>query len=352
MKLTLILLILLYSSTAFGSVGACDTFISESKDIKYLDVEGLCLIDEVTPLDDLVFENRTLRYSIDLKLFFTVIISEEKRAALLPNDILYVLEPGNEFGLLDVFGIVRDLFTGTVVDRGHLPPEYKKQQDELKEEKAKNDRLRAENRRLREENNEHTGSDSDPTIEEIKAEYGTDTIGVPVETREPTGEMMGLINHPDPTKNMLGVKMLIKAYRRQNKKLRKLNRYSIGRSIKWRPQGSNRIVSHTSMNEGEYLQSSNGRFKFVLQGNGNLVLYSGKKALWSSKTSGKGKYPFKLIMQNDGNLVIYGMGKAVWSTRTHKKGRRPYRLIMQADRNVVLYDSLGKALWSTNTWIR
>ena len=92
---------------------------------------------------------------------------------------------------------------------------------------------------------------------------------------------------------------------------------------------------------GESINSLNGQFQFILQEDGNLVLYHGKKALWTSRTKGKGGR--KLVMQRDGNLVLYGKRNPVWATSTN--GNRGAYLKLQNDGNLVIY----KAVWSTGT---
>ena len=69
------------------------------------------------------------------------------------------------------------------------------------------------------------------------------------------------------------------------------------------------------------LQSSDGRYTFVFQSDGNLVLYKNysrhpRKALWASGTNGR---PAAVcIMQGDGDLVIYDAdAHALWSSNTY-----------------------------------
>ncbi|HEX5744499.1 MAG TPA: hypothetical protein VFX84_03575 [Candidatus Saccharimonadales bacterium] len=102
-----------------------------------------------------------------------------------------------------------------------------------------------------------------------------------------------------------------------------------------------------SLYPGQQLVSSDGRYRLVLQGDGNLVLYSDRgRALWHTKTNGKGGY--YLILQGDGNLVLYTKGgKPLWHTHTARKGG--YFLNMQSDGNLVLYTSGSKPLWHTHT---
>ncbi len=85
--------------------------------------------------------------------------------------------------------------------------------------------------------------------------------------------------------------------------------------------------------------------KLVLQGDGNLVLYGNGKALWSTRTSGKGAN--RLVVQSDGNLVLYNNGKALWSSRTNGQGTS--RLVLQGDGNLVLYKLQGRPTWWTGT---
>jgi hypothetical protein len=102
-----------------------------------------------------------------------------------------------------------------------------------------------------------------------------------------------------------------------------------------------------------------------MQTDGNLVLYSGKKATWATGTYGMGGT--EVVMQNDGNLVIYGPQGAVWSSllgfaqNTLSLGQSlgtnqfiispdgAYRAILQSDGNFVVYGPNG-ATWATGTY--
>ncbi|MFD0663070.1 hypothetical protein [Thermocatellispora tengchongensis] len=142
---------------------------------------------------------------------------------------------------------------------------------------------------------------------------------------------------------------------------------------------------------GESVRSGNGKYRLIMQTDGNLVLYqTGGGALWSSQTLGggafaamqddgnlvlyKGRTPLwasntdvpgaYLAVQDDGNLVIYKGGKVLWHRgarigtlepgqrlKTHEYVRSAngdYQLVMQDDGNLVLYRA-GKALWASWT---
>ncbi len=98
---------------------------------------------------------------------------------------------------------------------------------------------------------------------------------------------------------------------------------------------------------GGAVRSCGGRFLLVHQGDGNVVLYDEPRgrALWSTQTHGRATASF--VMQGDGNLVLYAPGgRPLWSSGTH--GRPGAWLAVQDDGNVVVY--LGtRPLWATNT---
>jgi len=53
-------------------------------------------------------------------------------------------------------------------------------------------------------------------------------------------------------------------------------------------------------------------------------------------------------MQTDGNLVLYAGGAAVWSTGTNGTGSQN-RLVMQSDGNLVIYTQLNHPVWASKT---
>lgn len=107
--------------------------------------------------------------------------------------------------------------------------------------------------------------------------------------------------------------------------------------------GSYQLVTGQQLHQGQYLQSSDGRYRLVLQSDGNLVLYApGYRVLWKSNTSGTIN-PY-LIVQGDGNVVLYpGTGPAVWSTGTGGVNT----LRVQDDGNLVGLG--GSTVWNTGT---
>lgn len=113
------------------------------------------------------------------------------------------------------------------------------------------------------------------------------------------------------------------------------------------PGACGALAPGEALGAGDARSSCDGRFTLAMQGDGNLVLYQGGSALWSSGTFGANH---QLVMQPDGNLVIYRGGSARWSTGTH--GHPGATLGIQDDGNVVLYAAGGGALWHTQTCCR
>lgn len=91
------------------------------------------------------------------------------------------------------------------------------------------------------------------------------------------------------------------------------------------------LKSGDSLRANTSITSSNGRYTFVYQGDGNLVLNSPAMPLWDSKTWGR---PAGVCnTQSDGKLVIHDPdGKYIWDSNTPSNlGSR--RVIVQNDRN-------------------
>lgn len=104
------------------------------------------------------------------------------------------------------------------------------------------------------------------------------------------------------------------------------------------------------LNPGQSITANNGRYGFVYQHDGNLVLYRNTdgRPLWASTTDGH--RAGVCIMQGDGNLVVYRpSGKPVWSSHTWQHPGS--RAVLQDDGNVVVYRPDGRPVWATNTWV-
>jgi Alpha-lytic protease prodomain len=111
-------------------------------------------------------------------------------------------------------------------------------------------------------------------------------------------------------------------------------------------QTCGRMNAGRVLDNGGSVTSCDGRFTFVIQGDGHLVLYqAGVGAIWGNHVFGSGH---TLHMLADGRLQVQnGVGEAVWHTGTYD--HHGAFLTVQNDGNVVLYSHTGQGLWSTGT---
>lgn len=119
--------------------------------------------------------------------------------------------------------------------------------------------------------------------------------------------------------------------------------------------GSRLKTNGQTMNEGDYLQSDNGFYRFICQGDGNAVMYGPQSTVvWQSHTDGRGYPPFRIVAQADGNVVQYDRNNTpLWKTgtATPQRDHSEFVFVLQDDRNLVLYNPADHwtALWSTRT---
>ncbi len=112
------------------------------------------------------------------------------------------------------------------------------------------------------------------------------------------------------------------------------------------PAKGTTLLPNQFLDKDDYLLSADGRHQFIMQQDGNLVLYrlSDHRALWATGTNGRAVS--KAIMQADGNLVIYGFPGPIWASNTN--GKPNSYLILQTDGNVVIYEPTVP-VWATGT---
>lgn len=105
------------------------------------------------------------------------------------------------------------------------------------------------------------------------------------------------------------------------------------------------LTTNQKLTPGQYLNSANGQYKFILQTDGNLVLYNAaNQALWASNTGGQSVR--ECIMQYDGNLVIYTTsGQPIWASNTAGNIGANLKVL---DGKVVINSSSSSPLWATD----
>ncbi|KAF2470713.1 alpha-D-mannose-specific plant lectin [Lindgomyces ingoldianus] len=136
-----------------------------------------------------------------------------------------------------------------------------------------------------------------------------------------------------------------------------LDQLALGRpTVLARNLGARIDCTNQTIYEGDYLESADGRHQFILQGDGNVVLYGpSHTVMWSSSTDGVGRPPYRIVAQDDRNVVQYDRdNKAIWRTDTREVGHTGCRLLLQDDGNLVLYQPRAEgsglvAIWNTHT---
>jgi len=110
----------------------------------------------------------------------------------------------------------------------------------------------------------------------------------------------------------------------------------------------NVLSSGSALKPGDALTSQNGRYRFELQSDGNLVLTGPRGLAWDSDTRGKDVAAAE--MQSDGNFVLYTADRGVvWTAETTGPGAH---LVLQDDRNVVIVAADGTTvLWTPNCYV-
>ncbi|MCO7223440.1 cytochrome c peroxidase [Pleionea sp. CnH1-48] len=114
------------------------------------------------------------------------------------------------------------------------------------------------------------------------------------------------------------------------------------------PNSNNSLQSRQQIVNNEFIESNNGRYRFYLQGDGNLVLrrLSDSAALWSSATHDQGGVRFRL--QGDGNMVLRNAnGNALWSSKTN--GTDATYLMLHNHGNLALHTPANEIVWQTDT---
>ncbi len=116
---------------------------------------------------------------------------------------------------------------------------------------------------------------------------------------------------------------------------------SASRSVAATTAPSSQLFQGQKLVGGQSLVSPGGAVRLVMQGDGNLVLYGPRGALWASNTAGLGSLA---VLQSDGNFVVYGPRGAAWASGT----RGSDQLDVQGDGNLVIYGPRGP-IFATGT---
>jgi cytochrome c peroxidase len=118
---------------------------------------------------------------------------------------------------------------------------------------------------------------------------------------------------------------------------------TVSRTVQVVAVNNDTLQTDQELRAGERLTSADGSHYLVMQGDGNLVLYSASgRALWATGTNGSGA--IRARFQGDGNLVLRNSsGSSVWSSRTNGSGATRLKVVNEG--NVVLLNAAGAVVW-------
>lgn len=113
---------------------------------------------------------------------------------------------------------------------------------------------------------------------------------------------------------------------------------------------SDQLSSDGELPNGGYLESQSRRYRFVVQPDGNCVLYradgSNLSPIWATQTHGSG---VRVGLDGRGKFRVMLGNQEIWSTRELESGF--YQLQVQDDGNLVLYRRQGNGgvpVWSAS----
>lgn len=115
------------------------------------------------------------------------------------------------------------------------------------------------------------------------------------------------------------------------------------------------FVRVTTVNsEVNVLRSPNGKFRFQVLPDRNVIVRKAEQIVWKSGSKASRQppvsAPFRLVLQRNGDLVGYDSAARVfWTTETANCGPPPYTLTLQDDGQCVLFDGRGVAKWATDS---
>lgn len=123
--------------------------------------------------------------------------------------------------------------------------------------------------------------------------------------------------------------------------------------------GSSVLPPNQTMSPGQFLQSENGRFRLMLQSDGNLVLKDGEGVIWIADANQpysatlhpkKMREPLQFVISNSGFLYDPSRRRLWIAESTHSADKALWYntyLTVQDDGNLVIYDQrTGSLRWA------
>lgn len=125
---------------------------------------------------------------------------------------------------------------------------------------------------------------------------------------------------------------------------------SRGRATQLKNNLGHNLRAGSVIEEGDYMQSSNKRFRFICQGDGNMVVYDDHgngRVVWASRTDGWGSAPFRIRVHEEGYFGLHQSDGEQVAGFGHYLGGM-CSLVLQDDGNLVLLQEPNpeRVVWS------
>jgi hypothetical protein len=131
------------------------------------------------------------------------------------------------------------------------------------------------------------------------------------------------------------------------------------RYIPFQAIGSSVLPPNQTMSPGQFLTSENGRFRLILQADGNLLIKDGEAVIWIADAhqahsitlhQKKMREPLQFVISNNGFLYDASRKRLWIAESTHSIDKSLWYntcLVIQNDGNLVIYDQrTGGVRWA------
>jgi hypothetical protein len=128
--------------------------------------------------------------------------------------------------------------------------------------------------------------------------------------------------------------------------------------------GTSELPPNQTLTPGQYLQSENGRFRLILQSDGNLVMKEGEAVVWTADNKQpysltlhpkKMREPLQFVISNNGFLYDPSRRRLWIAESTHSLDKSLWYntyMTLQDDGNLVIYDQRnGNLRWARSGFV-
>jgi len=132
----------------------------------------------------------------------------------------------------------------------------------------------------------------------------------------------------------------------------------------FKASGSPQLPPNQTMSPGQYLKSGNGRFRLIMQADGNLVIKDGDAVIWTADEKQshsvtlyprRMREPLQFVVSNSGFLYDPSRRRLWIAESTHSTDKSLWFntcMVMQDDGNLVIFDQrTGNLCWARSGFV-